>query len=284
MTLNFLGIDLGTGSVKAVIVAEDGHVLGRGSAEYALHHPRPGFAEQEPDDWWEGTIAAVRAAIEDAGDVAIAGIALSGQMHGTVFIDGQHQPIGPAIIWADTRSARQVEEITRLVGAQRLIELTGSPLAVGFQAATIRWVQQEDGERWSRVRKILLPKDYLGWRLTGVLATEPSDASSTLLLDVRTRDWADEMLDALDLRAGCPPRAPGVDRNPRRSRGRRRRPTRFAAGDPGHRRRRGRAPGRACRWGGRSGIDAPDDQYRVTGDRPDRRAAGRSEGTHSLLV
>lgn len=199
MTAAFLGIDLGTGSVKAIVVTEDGRVLGRGGAEYPISHPRPGHAEQDPETWWTATIHAVHEARAQAGDVSIASIALSGQMHGTVLLDARNDPVGPAIIWADTRSAHQVETITSLIGAQRLIELTGSPLAVGFQAATIHWVRQEEPDRWRRVRKILLPKDYLGWRLTNVHATEPSDASSTLLLNVHTRDWSDEVLEALDL-------------------------------------------------------------------------------------
>ncbi|MEA2511609.1 MAG: xylulokinase [Thermomicrobiales bacterium] len=200
MARGLLGIDLGTGSAKAIVVAMDGSVLGRGSAEYPIHQPMPGYAEQDPEEWWRGTVRAVRAALADAGDVNITAIGLSGQMHGTVLVGADGEAIGPAIIWADTRSARQVEEITELIGAERLIELAGSPLAVGFQAATIRWVQQEQPERWARVQIILLPKDYFRWRLTGVYATEPSDASSTLLLDVRTRDWSDEILRGLGVR------------------------------------------------------------------------------------
>src|SRR5690606_6734091 len=117
----------------------------------------------------------------------IAAIGLSGQMHGTVLL-GEQGLLRPAIIWPDQRSRRQVQEITRLVGPERLIEIGGSPVATGFQAATVRWLQQEEPDLWRRVRSILLPKDYLRWRLSGVLATEPSDASSTLLLDVRRRD------------------------------------------------------------------------------------------------
>jgi xylulokinase len=199
MTTANLGIDLGTGSVKALVVAGDGRILGRGSAEYPTHAPHPGYAEQDADDWWQGTTRAVREALAESGDVGIAAIGLSGQMHGTVLVGDRGDPIGPAIIWADTRSARKVAEVEALIGRKRLIELTGSALATGFQAATIRWVQTEQPQRWTRVRKVLLPKDYLGWRLTGAYVTEPSDASSTLLLDVRKRDWADEILGTLDL-------------------------------------------------------------------------------------
>jgi xylulokinase len=199
MTPAFLGLDLGTGSVKALVVADDGRVLGRGSAEYPIHAPHPGYAEQDPDDWWQGTTRAVREALAKSGDIGIAAIGLSGQMHGTVLVGDRGDPIGPAIIWADTRSARTVAEVEALIGRERLIELAGSALAAGLQAATIRWVQTEQPQQWAHVQKVLLPKDYLGWRLTGTYVTEPSDASSTLLLDVRTREWADEILGALEL-------------------------------------------------------------------------------------
>ncbi|HEY7032024.1 MAG TPA: xylulokinase [Thermomicrobiales bacterium] len=197
-----LGIDLGTGSVKAVIVAPDGRVLGRGSAGYSIRQTRPGWAEQEPEDWWRGTVKAVRAARVQTGEVDVLAVGLSGQMHGTVLLDGQGRAIGPAIIWADTRSAEQVADLTNRIGAERLVDLTGSPLAVGFQAGTIRWIQPNQPDRWDQVTTVLLPKDYLGWRLTHVSATEPSDASGTLLFDVRTRDWSEEILSALDLRRG----------------------------------------------------------------------------------
>jgi xylulokinase len=203
----YLGIDLGTGSVKALIVAGDGMVRGRGSAEYPTRQPQPGYAEQDPVDWWRGTVAAVRAALTDAGDVELRAIGLSGQMHGTVLLDAGGSPVGPAIIWADTRSAPQVAAVTDAIGAERLIALAGSPLAAGFQAATIRWVQKHQPDRWTLVDRILLPKDYLGWRLTGQFVTEPSDASSTLLLDVRRRDWSDPILAALGLERQ---RLPGV--------------------------------------------------------------------------
>jgi xylulokinase len=195
----FLGIDLGTGSVKALVVGQDGRILGRGSAGYAILQPQPGYAEQDPEVWWRGTVQAVGTALDEAGGIGISAIGLSGQMHGTVFVGSDGATIGPAIIWADRRSSQQVADITGRVGAERLVEISGSPLAVGFQAASVLWVQQHQPERWRRVDKILLPKDYLGWRLTGGFATEPSDASSTLLFDVRRRDWSGEIFKAVDV-------------------------------------------------------------------------------------
>ena len=202
-----LSIDLGTSSVKALAVSADGSVLGRGSAEYRIERTKPDWAEQSPETWWQATIVAVRAALSELGrrSSAIAAIGLSGQMHGTVLLDEVDNLLSPAIIWPDRRSRRQVEEITDIIGAQRLIRLTGSPLATGFQAATIRWFQQERPELWRRVATVLAPKDYLGWRLTGEVVSEPSDGSGTLLLDVRQRNWSPELLDALDIDPGLLP-------------------------------------------------------------------------------
>lgn len=195
-----LGIDLGTSSVKVLLVTGAGQVLGRGSAEYPIHHPHPDQAEQNPEDWWQATTVAVRQALAGTDtSISIAAIGLSGQMHGTVLLGDRGQLLAPAIIWPDQRSQHQVQEITTLIGAERLIELTGSPVATGFQAATVRWVQQQWPALWQQVRQILVPKDYLRWRLTGRYATDPSDGSGTLLLDVRRRDWAQPLLEALEI-------------------------------------------------------------------------------------
>jgi len=196
-----LGVDLGTSSVKVLLATETGQVLGRGSAEYPIHHPRPGWAEQDPDDWWRATVAAVRQALASVQGtpVSISAVGLSGQMHGTVLLGTAGQLLAPAVIWPDQRSRRQVQEITGLIGAERLIELTGSPVATGFQAATVRWVQQERPDLWRRTHSILLPKDYLRYRLAGDHCTDPSDGSGTLLLDVRSRDWSPLVLAALEI-------------------------------------------------------------------------------------
>ena len=120
-------------------------------------------------------------------------------MHGTVLLDERHAPLTPAIIWPDRRSAAQVREITQSIGAARLYAITGSPVATGFQAATLRWLQQHEPDIWRRVKMVLLPKDYLRFRMTGVFATDPSDAAGALLLDENRRDWSDELLAALDI-------------------------------------------------------------------------------------
>jgi xylulokinase len=198
---HLLGIDLGTSSVKVLLASETGQILGQGSAEYPIYHPQSDRAEQSPDDWWQATVMAVRQVLAGIQDktLSVSALGLSGQMHGTVLLNQSGQLLTPAIIWPDQRSQRQVQEITDLIGVERLIELTGSPVATGFQAATIRWIQQEQPALWQQTDMVLLPKDYLRWRLTGAYHTDPSDGSGTLLLDVRRRDWSAEILAALEI-------------------------------------------------------------------------------------
>ena len=208
-----LGIDLGTSSVKALLVdARTGRTLGSGAGEYPILREIPGHAEQEPACWWRATAAAVRQAIAAASQPPeIAAIGLAGQMHGTVLLGRDSELLGPAVIWPDQRSAAQVVEITHMIGAERLIALTGSPVASGFQAATVRWMQHNHPDLWERVTAILAPKDYLRLRLTGELATDPSDGSGTLLLDARQRDWSTELLEILDIdRSQLPPVRPST--------------------------------------------------------------------------
>lgn len=208
-----LGIDLGTTAVKALLLAESGQVAGRGSATYPIHRPKPDRAEQDPEDWWRATAAAVRQALAGVpgGAEGVAAVGLSGQMHGAVLLDEAQRPLAPAIIWPDQRSQRQAQEIAERVGAARLIEIAGSPAATGFQAVTVRWVQQQQPETWRQTRLVLLPKDYLRWRLTGTVGTDASDASGTLLLDVRRRDWSPEVLAALEIEPErLPPLRPSV--------------------------------------------------------------------------
>lgn len=204
-----MGIDLGTGSVKVIVVDESGQTIGNGAAEHPLHHSRQGWSEQHPDDWWRATVAAVSQATAAAGQPRIDAIGLSGQMHGAVLLDEHRIPLRPAIIWADTRSGAEVVEITQNVGAERLIEIAGSPVAAGFQAASVAWIQRHEPELWRRVRTILLPKDWLRLQLTGELTTEPSDASSTLLFNVVEWDWSDEILTKLNIDRALLPEVSG---------------------------------------------------------------------------
>jgi xylulokinase len=205
MTL-LLGIDLGTSSVKVLLLNESGQVLGHGSGGYPINTPMPGWAEQDPQAWWDASVKAVRQALVGVpGRESIAAIGISGQMHGTVLLGQQGRILHPAVIWPDQRTAKQVDEITQLIGAKQLINMTGSPIATGFQAATIRWFQQVEREIWRRVHHVLLPKDYLRWRMTGEFATDASDGSGTLLLDGQKRCWSPQILKKLDIEANLLP-------------------------------------------------------------------------------
>jgi len=198
MTDAFLGIDLGTSAVKALVVDADGNVRGTGSAEYPTLRPHPGWTEQDPDAWWEATSAAVQQAVGWSGGATIAGVGFSGQMHGAVFLGEHDRPLAPAVIWSDQRSVKQVDAITAKVGPEHLIGIAGSPLATGFMAATAVWMQEEQSSVWWRTKRILSPKDELRRRVTGTAATDPGDGSASLLFDARWRNWSPELLDAVE--------------------------------------------------------------------------------------
>jgi xylulokinase len=204
-----LGIDVGTTGTRAILVDEaDGRVVAGATREYPLHTPKPLWAEQDPDDWWRGTVGAVQDALGAArklGPVDVRGIGLSGQMHGVVLLGADGQPLGRSLIWCDGRSQEQCDVITAKVGAARLIELTCNPALVGFSAPKLLWVREHDPRQWEQTKKFLLPKDYIRFRLTGEYASEVSDASGTLLFDVAKRTWSKEMLSALDLDADLLP-------------------------------------------------------------------------------
>ncbi len=193
-----LGLDVGTGGARAVAVEESGNVVAEASSEYPLMSPRPGWTEQDPQDWWEGAreaLGKVAAEVEDE----VVGLGLTGQMHGSVFLDASAQVIRPALLWNDQRTEEQCRKITQAVGRERLLGLAGNPALTGFQAPKILWLKDEEPENYSRVARVLLPKDYVRLRLTGEYATDASDAAGTLLLDVRERDWSAEILDALEI-------------------------------------------------------------------------------------
>lgn len=199
---HLLGIDLGTSGVKTLVIEETGRVLGSAVEAYPLLTPRPGWAEQEPAQWWEATIRSVRGALANAGvsGEQVSGLGLSGQMHGSVFLDGQNEVVRPAILWCDQRTAKQCEWITEAVGQKTLVAETCNPVLTGFQAPKIIWLRDEEPENYQRVRKVLLPKDYLRLRLTGEYASEVSDASGTSLLNVPERKWSEVILE----RTGIP--------------------------------------------------------------------------------
>ncbi len=200
-----LGIDLGTTGVKAALfAANDGHVLSSAFLEYPLFHPQPGWAEQNPADWWDATVSAIRACLAGADQFGVApkdvrGVGLSGQMHGVVLLDEHDQVVRPCIIWADQRSDAQCRWITERVGATHLIELVSNPALTGFSAPKLLWVRDNEPELFARAKTMLLPKDYIRYRLTGVKSMEISDAAGTCLLDVKHGVWSSEALAALEL-------------------------------------------------------------------------------------
>jgi xylulokinase len=203
MASKFLGIDVGTGGTRAVLLDELGRVLGAATAEHApMASPELGWAEQDPRDWWRAACVATAECVRQAGASAneIAAIGLSGQMHGLVLLDAAGEVVRPALIWCDQRTEEECRAITERVGARRLIDLVANPALTGFTLPKIWWVRAHEPELWSRVRSIMLPKDYVRFKLTGARATDVADASGTLLFDVVNRRWSAEMLQASDLR------------------------------------------------------------------------------------
>jgi xylulokinase len=196
-----IGLDVGTTSLKGVAITEDGTVEARASAGYALQMPRPGWTQQDPRDWWQ----AAEAVLARLGGGRADGIAVSGQMHGLVALDGSGRPLRPAILWNDGRTAEECLEIERRVGTERLIELTGNRAASGFTAPKLLWMQRHEPEQFARIRHVMMPKDYVRYRLTGEIAADVSDASGTLMFDVAERRWSAEVLAALEVPAGWMP-------------------------------------------------------------------------------
>lgn len=192
-----LGIDIGTSSAKAVLFdAETARPVAAAGHEYPLYTPTPDAAEQNPNDWWQAVVAVVRQATAHASRRDIAAIGLSGQMHGTVLLDAAHQPVGPAIIWADQRSAAASAALIARVGADHFTALAGTLPAAGFMGSTLRWLRDSDPARLDRARQVVLPKDFVRLRLTGEIATDISDAASTALFDISQRAWSAALINA----------------------------------------------------------------------------------------
>lgn len=202
-----LGIDIGTSGAKAVLMEASGRVVGTSLREYPMDTPRPGWSEQDPRRWWEAVVANIRQVLGQACvDAArVAGIGLSGQMHGTVLLDRHLEVIRPAIIWADQRSSQQCREVYDRVGREGLAEMTANPVAPGFTAASLLWIKENEPKLFARVHTVLLPKDYVRLGLCGELGTDVSDASASLLFDTVNRRWSARLLEALDLDPGLLP-------------------------------------------------------------------------------
>jgi xylulokinase len=200
----YLGIDIGTSGTKTLAIDGNGKILGQAMAMYPAYHPKPLWSEQDPDDWWDATVKTVRAVVKQAklkpADVKAVG--LSGQMHGSVFLDKKNQVIRRALLWNDQRTAAECEEIEKRAGGRReLIKMVANPALTGFTAPKILWLRNNEPKNFAKLVKVLLPKDDIRRRLTGEFATEVSDASGMLLLDVVKREWSKPLLSKLDLDA-----------------------------------------------------------------------------------
>ena len=207
---HLLGIDVGTGGTRALAIDEHGRIVASATSEHVpFASPRTGWAEQDPDDWWRAVGEAVRLVVShpSVGADSIWAIGLSGQMHGSTLLDAAGNVVRPALLWCDQRTDVECREITDQVGAARLIEWTLNPALTGFTLPKLLWVRKHEPGLWREVRSVLLPKDYVRFRLTGEKATDVADASGTLLFDVGGRRWSKEMLDAMGLPASLMPRA-----------------------------------------------------------------------------
>ena len=195
--MNFLGIDVGTGGTRALVIDEGGRLIASATEEHRpFASPQIGWAEQDPGDWWRACGVAVRKALAQSnlrGDQIVC-VGLSGQMHGAVLLDEQANVVRPALIWCDVRTEKQSQELTAQIGGERLIQLTSNPALANFTLTKCLWVRENEPENWHKVRSLLLPKDYVRFQLTGERATDVADASGTLLLDVAHRRWSKEML------------------------------------------------------------------------------------------
>jgi xylulokinase len=196
----FLGIDVGTSGVKAILVAATGDVTATATTPLSMSTPCPGWAEQDPEAWWKATLASIHAVRRARPKDAVAAVGISGQMHSSVFLDHAGRVIRPALLWCDGRTTAECAEITERVGGEeRLRDLASNPALEGFTLPKVLWLRRHEPEAYARLATVLLPKDYIRYRLTGVLATDPSDASATLMYDTARLRWSDEILHAVNV-------------------------------------------------------------------------------------
>src|SRR6266478_7066488 len=198
----FLGIDIGTSGTKTLGINERGEILAEAISEDPCYHPKPLWSEQDPDDWWQATINTVRAVVKKAKlkPADVKSIGLSGQMHGSVFLDKQNRVVRRALLWNDQRTAAECAEIEERAGGRRnLIKMVANPALTGFTAPKILWLRNHEPRNFVKTVKVLLPKDDVRRRLTGEFATDVSDASGMLLLDIAKRDWSKPLLSKLEL-------------------------------------------------------------------------------------
>lgn len=191
----YIGVDLGTSAVKLLLMDETGKVLNIVSKEYPLSFPNPGWSEQNPSDWWEQSKAGLKELTINVDKNSIAGISFGGQMHGLVVLDENDEVIRPAILWNDGRTQKETDYLNNEIGKEKLSKLTGNIAFAGFTAPKILWLKANEPQNFAKIKKIMLPKDYIAYRLTGEFSTDYSDASGMLLLDVKNKCWSKEMLE-----------------------------------------------------------------------------------------
>ena len=196
----YIGVDLGTSAVKLLLMEGDGRIRKIVSREYPIYFPNPGWSEQNPQDWFTQTVEGIRELVSEADRDQVAGISFGGQMHGLVILDDQDRVIRPALLWNDGRTFEECDYLNNVIGKEKLSEYTANISFTGFTAPKILWVKNKEPENFARIAKIMLPKDYIAYRLTGVHCTDFSDASGMLLLDVKNRCWSKEMCDICGIR------------------------------------------------------------------------------------
>lgn len=196
-----IGIDLGTSSTKTILFKEDGQIVAQDSYDYPLYHPEESWAEQDPNDWFNAVVNTIKTVVKESKVNAedIKSIGLSGQMHGLVMIDEYENIIRDAILWCDGRTSKECSEINEILGEEKIINITGNPALTGFTLSKIIWVRNNELENYKKCKKILLPKDYIRFKLTGEYYTEYSDASGTNLLDIKNLTWSKEILEKLNI-------------------------------------------------------------------------------------
>lgn len=189
----YIGIDLGTSSVKFLLMKGTGEIVKSVSREYPLYFPKPGWSEQKPEDWYTQSVEGIRELTAECDKSQVAGISFGGQMHGLVALDEKDEVIRPAILWNDGRTGKETTYLNEIIGKDKLSEYTANIAFAGFTAPKILWMKENEPEKFARICKIMLPKDYLAYRLSGSFSTDVSDASGMLLMDVKNRCWSKEI-------------------------------------------------------------------------------------------
>ena len=191
----YIGVDLGTSAVKLLLMEGNGKICNIVSNEYPLSFPQPGWSEQKPEDWWDAVVDGIKKLVDGFDASEVAGISFGGQMHGLVILDENDNVIRPAILWNDGRTTKQVDYLNNEIGKEKLSEYTANIAFAGFTAPKILWVKKHEPENFAKIAKIMLPKDYLAYRLSGTFCTDVSDASGMLLFDVQHKCWSKEMME-----------------------------------------------------------------------------------------